>query len=497
MAYDSGKPPVAISEPMGDMATTWKYDSYDSDITTPGYFTNGARLGMKPGDIVFKTGYGEVESFYVSSAALGGASTVVSAKPVNKTDYWKKASIVVDNMESAATNWTVVSGTITRVNSANYVLSNMGLADSLKIDVGNNYARIQRAIPATKLLDTIDVWVYISSDPPANGVINVMYSKDNFTSYIEMPFGTSLFLRSGWNRLSVNVAEDGGTWAAQTPPAITGATSFADSMTGIRLNFGSFEQPSPTTGAPVSVYLGGIFYGGKSRANVLMSWDDAFASQWGVFNIFRARQLTGNLSVIPGAVDNGGLTLTQLRTMYDYGWDVVNHTLHSAAGNLTGDTDAVLRSKIGGARDWLLKNGFARTANVLAWPENAYNDRLVSIAKEYGITVTRGIKNSMTRTFDGIDNPLRLGCADTGAKTLAKAKKFLDAAELYGGTQIINGHSMSGNAASPAAGGTPPADGLNWYYNDYVALADDIAARVTAGTLSCINYSQLMANCRI
>ncbi|SHL09960.1 Polysaccharide deacetylase [Nitrosospira sp. Nsp11] len=417
--------------------------------------------------------------------------------PLFKRNYWKKLATVLDNMSAATTNWTLFSGTVTLANSASNVLTQLGHSNSLKIDVGTSFARIQRTIPATVLTGTVDIWVYISSDPPATASVNVMYSKDGFVTYMETPFTTAQYLRSGWNRLSVNVAEDGSTWSNGVAPAATGSTSFAAAMTGIRLNFGNFEQASPTTGLPVSLYLGGIFHGGQGQANVLLNWDDAYASQWDIFNIFRARELTGSLSVIPSAVGGGGLTLAQLRTIYDWGWDVVNHTLHGTAGNIASDSDSVVRTKIGGCRDWMLTNGFSRTANVLVWPENAYNDRVTAIAREYGITIARGNKNRITRTHSGIDNPARLGSTDLGGKTLAQAKKLLDAAELYSGTQIISGHSMSGSAASPAAGGTPPANGLDWYYNDYIALADDIAARVTAGTLSCINYSQLMANCRI
>lgn len=421
----------------------------------------------------------------------------VSSTPSTKSNYWTKRSTVVDNMDNGATNWTVAAGTITKSSTTDHALGALGGTTSLRIDTPSSFASIQRTIPATVFTGTIDFWVYLTSDPSTSTGFTVLLSKDSFTSYIMLSFTEAQYLRSGWNRLSVNVAEDGTYWSNAVTPPITGSTSFADAMTGIRIQLGGFQQNSPTTGAPVSLYLGGICYGGTGKPNVLMGWDDSYASQWTVFNIFRTRGLTGSMSIIPPSIGTGGLTLTQLHEMYDWGWDIVNHTMHSTVGNIASDTDAVVRTKIGGARDWMLNNGFTRTANVLVWPENNYNDRVLSIAQEYGIQVTRGQRNRFTRTHQGIDNPLRLGSASLSSVTLAQAKKFLDAATLYTSTILLAGHGLTGTSASPAAGGTPPVNGLDWYYNDYAALADDIADRVTAGTMNCINYSQLIANCRI
>jgi hypothetical protein len=59
----------------------------------------------------------------------------------------------------------------------------------------------------------------------------------------------------------------------------------------------------------------GIFYGGESQSNIILNFDDAWASQWDIFRIFWGRGLTGSISVIPAAIDGSGLTMTQLRVL--------------------------------------------------------------------------------------------------------------------------------------------------------------------------------------
>lgn len=49
----------------------------------------------------------------------------------------------------------------------------------------------------------------------------------------------------------------------------------------------------------------------------------------------------------------------------------------------------------------------------------------------------------------------------------------------------------------PASGGAAPANSLYWYWSDYVAYAQEISDRVTAGTLSAISFSQLLDRCRV
>lgn len=416
--------------------------------------------------------------------------------PSAKRNFFKKRAITVDDMTGAAANWTVSGAT--KSDSSEFIRKDFNCNNALKLSDCGSFVSAQRTIN-TKFTGTIDIWIYLSAEIPVGLALSFWVSKDAFaTTNIMWGATQALMLRAGWNRISLNTAEDGSTYnPGTTAPTITGVTTFADTMNAIRIYASSAHLPSPETGLPISIHIGGIFYGGEGKSNVILNWDDAFSDQWDIFNLYRSKGLTGSISVIPNIVGFGGLTLNQLHEIYDWGWDVVNHTMQQSAGNLLLDSDAEVRRKIGVARDWMIANGFSRTANVLVWPENSYSVRLVNIAAEYGITLARGSRNTNTRTFQAIDNPMRLGSSDFGGKTLAQAKKWLDAAELYKGTVIMYGHRMIGTATSPAAGGAAPVDTLFWNQSDYIAFADDICDRVTAGTISNINYSQLLQECRI
>lgn len=530
MSYTTLNPLVRISSPMavalygnkvpppspgiasiGSYYGIWQYVSPDhiGEVCSQYYFTQGLAQGLAISDRIYVVKLPEQTVNVVivtevtatgATAKLYTATSSVPTIPSSMNNFVQKKAIIVDDMTAAAANWSVNAGSMTRADSTAFVKTDLNCSNALKCDMAGNFCRIQRTIPGTVFTGTLDVWVYIPADPDSTSYIDIAVSKDAFaTTNIEWVYNSALFLRAGWNRLSLNVSDtDPNKYQTGAgAPVITGATTFADTMNTIRIIFGNWQVNSPSTGAPLSVYVGGIYYGGESKPQVIFNWDDAWSTQWDIFNIFRSRGLTGSLSVIPQAVNGSGLTLTQLKTMYDWGWDVVNHTMQSTTGNLLLKTDAELRATIGGTRDWMLANGFTRTANILVWPENQYSDRLIRIAQEFGITICRGSRNMNTRTFQGIDNVCRLGSSDFGGKTLAQAKVLLDAAQLYTGTIIIYGHRMTGTATVPAAGGAAPADTLDWYQSDYLAFVDDVAARITAGTITNINYSQLQANCRL
>ena len=144
----------------------------------------------------------------------------------------------------------------------------------------------------------------------------------------------------------------------------------------------------------------------------------------------------------------------------------------------------------------MLEWGYSRAADIFTWPENAYDSNnpsidLIDLARQAGYVACRGSKGSYLPTAQGIDQPMRLPSVDLGGKTLAQAKKYLDAAELYGQTVIVYGHRGAGTETTPAAGGTPPANTIEWYLSDYAALFDDAADRVEAGRIDVGTYSDL------
>lgn len=432
-----------------------------------------------------------------------GGTFLSEARPAwKRTGLWGKRSVAIDNMSGANANWSVFSGTGTKADSTEVVLSQADNTNALKLNITNNFYRIRRAITSTNLSGVINTWIYISEDPRTNQNITVRFWDGTYTNSMASTYTTAHGLRKGWNCISWHATEDGTTTSSGAAPANSGSSTFPNTITGIQLEFGNFEQAAQNTGVVPSVYVGGIYHQGEGKAAVLLNWDDSTSDQYAIFKLFRRYSIKGAISIIPTNIDAGGLTLAQLQEMYAEGWDVVNHTMHSTAGNLAADSYATVYSKISEARDWMLSHGFLRTANVLVWPENNYTSTvsgvdMIAIAQSLGMVITRGSQRRDMATAQGLDNPMRLASADFGGKTLAQALKLLDSAEKYKQLNIIYGHKIVGTDTSPASGGAAPVDTLTWNRSDYIAFAENLCDRITAGTIQVVTYSDLLDKFRV
>lgn len=413
-----------------------------------------------------------------------------------KRDYKTKPFTVLDDMSSAATNWNNARTGCTLSDDTTIIREENEAVNALKVTISAAYARFQRQFgSAVTITGTVNVWVYFDSDPTPGMTFEVYFTSDytNFaTKYIKWYYPGDTYLRKGWNCLSLNTADDGTkTWATITSG---GAEAWTNAMNGIKIIANGLA-----TGQVFRI--GGVFWGGEARANVLVNLDDGASSQWTAFNIFRARGIPISLSIITSKIGLANyLTWNQLDQMYAWGCDIIPHSVTHPAGGLDASTLSEATYELSQSRATLLEHGYARCADIFAWPQNDYVSSvgvdLIGLAASLGYKLTRGSTRRDLPTAQGIDNPMRLPSADIGGRTLAQVTKILDAAELYKQTNILYGHRLVGTATSPASGGTPPPDGLEWYWSDFVALADDIASRYTAGTLTPITYSNLKSECR-
>ena len=82
MAYSASNAPKCIAVGVGNAPSVWVYASADihTDVDAAGYFTNGGKLGMKVGDIVFvQNTSGYTATLHAVSAVSAGAATVSAA----------------------------------------------------------------------------------------------------------------------------------------------------------------------------------------------------------------------------------------------------------------------------------------------------------------------------------------------------------------------------------------------------------------------------------
>jgi len=404
----------------------------------------------------------------------------------------KKRATVVDDMTNAATVWGNTKTGCTLTDDAASARLDLGANSALQIDVTASWARFHRNFsPAITFTGPIALWFELDWSPPTSGV-NLYFTSEvsqNFATKnvrVLLPFNG---LKKGMNCIVIHPAEDGSTTNKTLTP--TGGDSLANAITGLRIEFNNWEGHR--------VKLHGLYHGGKSKGLVLFNWDDGDASHYKIFNMLRQRGLVGNFSLITGKLKKGYsayLTDAQLDEMYNYGSDFLSHSETHPTGGLAVQSAADALYELTESRRKLLEWGYPRAADIFTWPENAYDSTdpaidLIALARQAGYVASRGSKGSYLPTAQGLEQPMRLASVDLGGKTLAQAKKYIDAAELYGQAVIIYGHRGVGTETTPAAGGTPPASTVEWYLSDYGGLLDYAADRVEADGIDVGTYSDL------
>lgn len=434
---------------------------------------------------------------------MGGGRDAFEAELEYKNNYMTDIGTAVDRMTAPTTDWVAPSG-CTLTEDTSVIKDNLGCSKSLKVTSTNtSFLTFNRNITPIIFTGAIGVWVYFPKEPLPTLIMNVRFSNDalagttfsgtkyQFAQFLGGPGGTR-HIRQGWNCLLVHVAEDGTTGVNNQNfvGSAIGGNTMASAISSIMITTANLT-------AGDVYHVGGIFFGAKSQAKVMFTWDDGNDTQWDIFNIFRSRGIVGSVSIIPRKIGkSGSLTLAQLKVMYSWGWDVVAHP-HPVddLNNLLAETDEGARAYITECRDWLSSNGFIKRLDTMVWPQNATDAAKTAVARSEGYSIARESTNRNMGLAQGIDNPMRLGSGDLGGKTLAQALKMLDMAELYSCLVIIYGHKMVGTDTSPASGGAAPGDTYTWNRSDYLALVDNLAARVKAGTIEAINWSMLSKNC--
>lgn len=84
MAYVTTNPPKCLVPNLGSTPSLWAYTSTDvhTDVDAADYFSDGAALGLKVGDIMFVSKSSATIGttvHYVTTVTAGGAATIAAA----------------------------------------------------------------------------------------------------------------------------------------------------------------------------------------------------------------------------------------------------------------------------------------------------------------------------------------------------------------------------------------------------------------------------------
>jgi len=132
-----------------------------------------------------------------------------------------------------------------------------------------------------------------------------------------------------------------------------------------------------------------------TKCKVIMTFDDGLSGQYAnAFPIMEANGQKGVAFVIKSNLLSGSyMTIPQALDLYNHGWDVSQH----GGAQLSSMDAATLESVVNGDYDWLISQGFLRSAKFYAYPSGDYG------AYDYTITQKVAEKHVFSRTT--IPNP--------------------------------------------------------------------------------------------
>lgn len=339
-------------------------------------------------------------------------------------------------------------------------------------------ARIAAAgIPANFTLGgaySVGMWVYW---PGTSGSVTLRFSTSNFgADRKEFPWAWSGQLHTGWNLVTVNPAGQAVNNPGGVAWTVAGAYTDATVVNGIEVLLNT-----PGT-VDVEIYIDSIFYttSKQVKGSVVLGFD-----AYGEASIvslalpaLQARKLKAYWAGDANLVDGTQNARNLAQQWYDGGMDLItqgyNHVDYTQNSGLLAqnykDAQAVHKAA-----------GWERGLGMFSYPLSS-NDVVTD-----GILAAQGVKFARSgwawqiheNEFNAGPKLLGHGAVNIGGKSLQNVKDIITGSEYLGTTVFLFCHGF----VTGGTGGSPPADALKWYIEDYIALLDWLVAKRDAGTL--------------
>lgn len=242
--------------------------------------------------------------------------------------------------------------------------------------------------------------------------------------------------KSGWNYIALNNAmfDAGGTATRDD----------FDKITGFRITLTSGG------GEGLFVIVDSVFLVDEPNIvapAITITFDDGYATDHTVASRIMSRYgFRGTSYVITDAVGIAGrLTLDQLRALYDMGWDISNHTASHLYSNEVSEEDWVASMEAG--YDWLVDNGFGRTACHLSYPGGQNTRSIERMVAKHHKTGRLNKRFSTGNESIPASNMYALQCIN-GADTLTTVKNAITLAANYGQWLILMFHEVSDSSGT-------------------------------------------------
>jgi peptidoglycan/xylan/chitin deacetylase (PgdA/CDA1 family) len=257
-------------------------------------------------------------------------------------------------------------------------------AAALKINVTTSgaYTSADKTINRllTKTNKILTMWVYLHNNPWNLASIQIYLSSvSNFATYYS---GTvnALNMKEGWN-LAVFDAN-----------AFTTSNGESWDNTMIKMRVRVNARATYTC----SVTLSDMQCNIVSTPKIILTFDDG--SDGVVYKAYPymvARNIKGTCYINPVRVGTAGYaTLSQLTSLYSWGWDMGNHSYNHP--DFTGMTQAEIEEEFQTAQDWLIENGFERSAYHVSIPNGIWNDDVRTSLVNIGALTARNSNECIT-----------------------------------------------------------------------------------------------------
>ncbi len=160
----------------------------------------------------------------------------------------------------------------------------------------------------------------------------------------------------------------------------------------------------PITGSDTNVTIDDFRYDASERAKVIFTFDDGTHGDFdNAEPILTANNQKAVSFVVIDWINNPDfLTSDQLKKLQGSGWDISSHTMSHP--NLTELNDNDMIKELNNSYDWLINNGFQKTAGFIAYPYGYWNENVVTKTKQRYILargVHRGIEEHLSPYHKG------------------------------------------------------------------------------------------------
>jgi hypothetical protein len=320
-------------------------------------------------------------------------------------------------------------------------------ADTSKVIQGNQSLKLTGTdgnIAFTTKTTNLDIseatniifWVYVHNKQSLNAIALYTSPTADWSSYFvrRIPYYT---LAKGWNHIII----------AKPQFSMVGEACWDSPIVLLRV------RVRPNEGMNVSVSFDDCRHSYQARPKAIIAFDDGWSNILNAKPIMDENGQKGTVFVNPGlenglstAIYEGAgayLTLTQLQMLYEAGWDISNHGYNHR--DLSFLSMEELYYEVNAAYDWLVANGFVRSAHLFAYPYGGYNDTVIDVVREHhslGRTIVSGNYQPHLSNFDcDIQYKLKTFIV-INTMSVQDIKNRIDSAILQNGLVILSFHQI-------------------------------------------------------